>query len=524
MDWEPNLDDYEGKIFTEPTIGGARRYHYNFALECRKNFKWCCENSIRIVNKEGQRSFMKLNNAQNKLYEKCKEQLEKNNQIRLVIIKGRQQGISTFCRAMILWKLCYYPQTTALIVSQREKDLREKAFRGLIDMYNLKLQQMPASHQTSTQLKIDHGRSGYSICFGEWAATEGQSRGDRYDMVHLTEVDYYPDWIKFWGGLSQSIPTGNRSMVLIESTSAGRKALWEMYQQSLSKDSPFEHVFIPWFDQEEYRLTAPKDFEPNEKEKELRGRFKLDDDQLFWYRQKRLELGSDIMLAREYPNTPEEAFSVSSNYSFFDYDNIQEAIKQDPIIDNNSPLVVGIDPSRMRDKTAIVWRQGRNVSKVENLDPFADTMFLARVLYNKIVEKRPHQVFIDIGGLGCGVYDRLREMGVIGIQPVNFGEAPDDKEKYFNRRAEMYGRAKEWLANKPVHIVDHQEFLNQLLMIELDPNSSKVQLISKSKMLYSPDLADAFVMTFYERESQYYQDKRNYVNVNIQTDWNPYDI
>ena len=61
-------------------------------------------------------------------------------------------------------------------------------------------------------------------------------------------------------------------------------------------------------------------------------------------------------------------------------------------------------------------------------------------------------------------------------------------------------------------------------MIELDPNSSKVQLVSKSKMLYSPDVADAFVMTFYERDSQYYQDKRNYISLNIQTDWNPYDI
>ena len=36
MEWTPDLADYEGKIFTEPTIGGARRYHYNFALECKK--------------------------------------------------------------------------------------------------------------------------------------------------------------------------------------------------------------------------------------------------------------------------------------------------------------------------------------------------------------------------------------------------------------------------------------------------------------------------------------------------------
>ena len=186
--------------------------------------------------------------------------------------------------------------------------------------------------------------------------------------------------------------------------------------------------------------------------------------------------------------------------------------------------MLGIDPSRMRDKTALVWRQGRNVAKVENLEPMADTMLLARVLYNKIAEKRPNFVYVDVGGLGCGVFDRLREMGVMGLNPVNFGEAPDDKNKYFNRRAEMYGRAKEWLANKPVHIVDDQEFLNQLLMIELEPNSTKVQLISKSRMLYSPDIADAFAMTFYENNSQYFQDKTNFTNINIKTDWSPYDF
>ena len=72
--------------------------------------------------------------------------------------------------------------------------------------------------------------------------------------------------------------------------------------------------------------------------------------------------------------------------------------------------------------------------------------------------------------------------------------------------------------------MDDQEFLNQLLMIELEPNSSKVQLISKSKMLYSPDIADAFAMTFYERNSQYFTDKKNFTNYHFQTDWSPYTL
>ncbi len=518
----PEPEYFKDKVYRTATPAGAFRANREFALNCRKNFQWFCENNSRIINKENQRQYLKLNPSQIILYNKCKEQMERDHQVRMVIIKGRQQGISTFCRAMINWRLNYYPKTNALIVAQREKDLREKAFRNLIDMYNLQLQKMPLGHSTSTQLKIDHGPNGYSICFGEWAQAEGQSRGDRYNMVHLTEVDYYPDWLKFWGGLSQSIPTGNGSIVLIESTSAGHRALFDMYQQSLSKDSPFEYVFLPWYIQPEYRLKAPEDFVLSDKEKELKERFNLDDDQLFWYRQKRLELGSDIVLAREYPCTPEEAFSVSSNYSFFDYDDIQKAINQPRIQDDGSPLVVGIDPSRMRDKTALVWRKGRNVVKVENMDPSADTMYLARLLYNKIAANKADAVYIDIGGLGCGVYDRLREMGTMNIFPVNFGEKADDPLKYINKRSEMYARAKEWLSNKPVHMEEHQEFINQLLMIELEPNTPRVQLVAKNKMLYSPDIADAFVMTFYEKDSQYFQSKANYSNVQISADWNPF--
>lgn len=452
--------------------------------------------------------------------------MERDEQIRIVIVKGRQQGISTFCRAMINWRLNYYPQTNGLIVAQREKDLREKAFRSLRDMFDLQTQKMPLGHSNSTQLKVDHGRSGYSACFGEWAQAEGQSRGDRYNIVHLTEADYYPDWNKFWGGLSQSIPNGNGSIVLIESTSAGRRALWDMYQQSLSDDSPFEHVFLPWYVQEEYKQPVPLGFELTDEEKELKQLYKLQDDQIFWYRRKRSELGSDIVLKREYPCTVEEAFSVSSNLSFFDYDTIQNAVKAPLVPDSAAPLIVGIDPSRVRDKTALVWRKGRNIVKVENMPPAGDIMYLARQVYAKIVDMQPKAIFCDIGGLGAGFHDALKAMGVMNLTPVNFGEKADDSMTYLNKRAEMYARFREWISHPPVSVPDDQELLNQLLMIELEPNKTKVQILAKQKMIYSPDLTDAAALTFYNKDSDYFEESVNSSGayIDISSDWNPHSI
>lgn len=465
--------------------------------------------------------------AQRILLQKCRDQMNKYNQIRLVIIKGRQQGISTFCRAMINWRMSYFPQTVGLIVAQREKDLREKAFRGLIDMYEMQVQKMPIDRGNTTKLKVNHGaKAGYSVCFGEWAAAGGQSRGDRYNIIHLTEVDYYPDWTKFWGGLSQSIPNGNQSIVLIESTSGGRRALWDMYQQSLSPDSPFDYVFLPWYIQPEYRTEITGEFTPTDREIELKRQFGLVDEQLLWYRIKRQELGSDIALAREYPNTPEEAFSVSSNLSFFDYVHIENAINSQNVEDHNATLIMGIDPSRNRDSTGICFRRGRTITKILELDPYMDTVRLSKDLYKMITHERPTHTFIDVGGLGYGVYDMLNAMGVTGLTPVHFGEQADDNRVYLNKRAEMYGRFKKWLSEPPCSIPNNQEFLNQILMIEQEDRLGKIQLTAKNKMPKSPDLADAAVLTFAGYDEDYInKDSFSDVsNFNISTDWNPFSI
>ena len=70
--------------------------------------------------------------------------------------------------------------------------------------------------------------------------------------------------------------------------------------------------------------------------------------------------------------------------------------------------------------------------------------------------EKPVRMFIDVGGVGAGVYDRLVEMGFGDIvRAVNFGSQPMEPPPLdphgkpsgspVNRRAEMWMKSREWL-------------------------------------------------------------------------------
>src|SRR5262249_25129547 len=119
---------------------------------------------------------------------------------------------------------------------------------------------------------------------------------------------------------------------------------------------------------------------------------------------------------------------------------------------------IGFDPAwKGDDRHAMAWRQGRRVLNVETRTKL-DTMQAAGWLKQVIDRDRPRRVFIDVGGVGTGVYDRLREMGYgTTMCAANFGSAPSEPPPRdaqgrasggpLNRRVEMWLKSKEWLAD-----------------------------------------------------------------------------
>ena len=69
-----------------------------------------------------------------------------------------------------------------------------------------------------------------------------------------------------------------------------------------------------------------------------------------------------------------------------------------------------------------------------------NTMAVAGLCAAIIRRERPRKMFIDVGGLGAGVVDRLRELG-FGGKPVI---AIKDHGGAVYRRAEMWSEMRDW--------------------------------------------------------------------------------
>lgn len=163
------------------------------------------------------------------------------------------------------------------------------------------------------------------------------------------------------------------------------------------------------------------------------------------------------------------------------------------------PLIIGVDVARFGDdQTVICARRGRKVyplSKFRELD----TMQVAGQVAAVIKSMKPALVNIDIGAMGAGVVDRLREQG-FEVRGINFGGEPTDKIKYANKRAEMWGEMAAWL-KEGGDIPDDYELKQDLIGPEYSYTSSQQLLLEKKENmkrrgLPSPDTADAFALTF----------------------------
>ena len=134
-----------------------------------------------------------------------------------------------------------------------------------------------------------------------------------------------------------------------------------------------------------------------------------------------------------------------------------------------------------------------------------DSVEVADRLTALIQEYYPTRVFLDLGNSGAGVYDILAARGYSEIvKGVNFGGKAIKSDRYFNKRAEMYGEACHWLSsNLPVQIPNDDDFLNELFAVRLGNDEYGRLKLEKKEIIReelgrSPDKADAFVLTFAE--------------------------
>lgn len=184
-----------------------------------------------------------------------------------------------------------------------------------------------------------------------------------------------------------------------------------------------------------------------------------------------------------------------------------ESAKTRDVARMKAPVVWGLDVARFGDDSTALAKRSGNWQLEKTRQWFGkDTMQTAGLIkaeYDSATEK-PSAINVDVIGIGAGVVDRLRELG-LPVHGVNVAEsaATGSDGRQFNRlRDELWWKGREWLEALDCRMVeDDDDLIGELTTPKYSILSSGVIKVEgkdelKTRGVESPNLADAWLLTF----------------------------
>ncbi len=475
-----------------------------------KDLPLFAKNFLIIHDRSGASRKFEFNRAQQYVHERLEAQYKATGKIRALILKGRQQGISTLIQARFFHKIVTRRGKKAFILTHLSD-----ATRAIFEMAKRYSEHLDSDIFPQPDKKNDNTLMYDSIGSGYRVGTAGSvevGRGMTNQYLHLSEYAFYKDAAKIGMGLMNTVAEMNDTEVIKESTANGiDNDFYADWQAAKNGATRYQAIFVPWYWQDEYCINDAL-FVATEEEEEWLERFGKDglrQGHLNWRRIKMQDIKGDYeqkcrKFRQEYPFTDDEAFLSSITDTFLQIEHVRKARKTK--VESQANLVIGIDPARGGDdRTAIIRRRGRRAYGLETHYNI-DTMELAGIIKRIIEKEQPRRVCIDSIGIGAGVVDRLHELGYDIVQGVNVARQKGIPPTYKNLRAELWDNMREWfIQDMDVEIPDSDELQTDLTSLGYKYDSSDKLLIeskidAKKRGLLSPDTADALMLTFYGGE------------------------
>lgn len=312
---------------------------------------------LRIRSKSGRILPMKMNSAQEYIHARLEEQLMTTGRVRALILKGRQQGCSTYVQARFYWKVTHRRGVRAFILTHLDD-----ASRGIYGMVQRFYENCPeavrpqAAKLSSREMIFGKLDSGYAV---GTAKSSGVGRAQTLQYFHGSEVAYWAQAESHVSGVLQAVPDEKGTEVILESTSAGAAGLfYQMCSDAQKGRGRYIFIFVPWFWQAEYSKAPTDGFEPTAEEKEIAAAHALTDAQIYWRRCKIEELGSVWTFRREYPSTADEAFHSDREGALWDRATIDQNRRHSADAPDMKRIVIAVDPAvsshRHSDETGII--------------------------------------------------------------------------------------------------------------------------------------------------------------------------
>lgn len=289
---------------------------------------------LKIKAKSGRLVPFIMNPAQEHIDRKLTEQLERLGKIRALLLKGRQQGGSTYIGGRFYKKTSHSQGRSTFILSHDAKTTSQlyemvKRFHNNLNPIIRPL----TSRSNAQELRFKKRDASY---FLGTARNKEVGRGFTAHHFHGSEAAFWPWADAIIAGVINTIPPEDGTEIVFESTANG--ASGKFYDMCMLAKKPFDErseeeqsdeyilIFVPWYWQTEYRAEPPKHFKRNAGEHVLAALLKnhpdgseynwnITDAQLFW-RRKKIQEGGPNKFKQEYPSHVLEAFLFSGRPVF----------------------------------------------------------------------------------------------------------------------------------------------------------------------------------------------------------------
>lgn len=204
-----------------------------------------------------------------------------------------------------------------------------------------------------------------------------------------------------------------------------------------------------------------------------------------------------VRVLGEFPNSDDD--------TIIPLDTAEAAVGRDIEPSPTAMIVWGLDCARFGDDSSILTKMKGSVVKDVPLKWVKlDTMQLAgRVKAEWDAcdsAQRPEEINVDAIGIGAGVADRLRELG-LPARAINVSESPALKGQYKNLRTELWFKGREFFASGTCSIPAGCEVLvADLVSVKYQIADSNGLLLAepkaetKKRLKRSPDYADSFLL------------------------------
>lgn len=264
----------------------------------------------------------RFNLVQEKYYSLLASEYEDMEGVREIVLKARQEGLSSFILALFAVDFILRPYSVSICISHRKdstdilfkkvKSYVDSYFRKLAKKYNTTAEEISKQFLKSDNKNMLENAENNAMFYIGTAGAKVGGRGGTARNILFSECAFYQDTELITAqeivvGTAQQVPQG-RGMIFIESTANGEGNYYHQTWEDANK-----------YDKEGGRLSIynPRFFGWQELYTEE------------WVNQKRKEFPNEKMWLQEYPKTPEDAF-ITSGTPYFNNLILDDMLKNRP--------------------------------------------------------------------------------------------------------------------------------------------------------------------------------------------------